>query len=159
MARKPRKLSERVIDGRMWAGVIQIGVVMAVVTLLTIDIHLPGGLIEGTQDLATARTAGFTILVFAQLFNCFNARSENTSAFAHLFVNPWLWGAIALSVLLQIAVVNLSFLNAAFSAVPLKLEQWLLCAAMASVVLWFSELRKLGSRALSHEAGVAHRGA
>ena len=148
MARKPRKLSERVIDGRMWAGVVQIGVVMAAVTLLTIDIYLPGGLIEGTRDLATARTAGFTTLVFAQLFNCFNARSETASAFAHLFANPWLWGAIALSVLLQIAVVNVHFLNVAFSAVPLELDQWLLCAAMASVVLWFSELRKLGSRAL-----------
>jgi P-type Ca2+ transporter type 2C len=153
MARKPRKLTERVIDGRMWAGVIQIGVVMAVVTLLTMDIYLPGGLIEGTHDLATARTAGFTTLVFAQLFNCFNARSETTSAFAHLFVNQWLWGAIALSLLLQIAVINLPFLNVAFSVVPLELEQWLVCAAMASAVLWFSELRKLASRALSHDAG------
>ena len=119
MARKPRRLSERVIDARMWADVIQIGVVMAVVTLLTIDIYLPGGLIEGTHDLATARTAGFTVLVFASLFNCFNARSETTSAFAHLFVNPWLWGAIALSVLLQVAVVHLDFLNLAFGTVPL----------------------------------------
>ena len=56
--------------------------VMAVVTLLTIDLYLPGGLIEGTHDLDNARTAGFTVLVFAQLFNCFNARSETTSAFA-----------------------------------------------------------------------------
>lgn len=70
MARKPRRLSERAIDARMWAGVIQIGLVMAVVTLLTIDLYLPGGLIEGTHDLATARTAGFAVLVFAQLFNC-----------------------------------------------------------------------------------------
>jgi len=147
MARKPRRSSERVIDGRMWAGVIQIGAVMAIVTLLTIDLFLPGGLIEGTHDLATARTAGFTTLVFAQLFNCFNARSETTSAFTYLFVNPWLWGAIALSVLLQVAVVNLDFLNLAFGTVPLAFDQWLLCAAMASVVLWFSELRKLASRA------------
>ncbi len=153
MARRPRKLSERVIDGRMWSGVIQIGVVMAVVTLLTIDMYLPGGLIEGTHDLATARTAGFTTLVFAQLFNCFNARSETTSAFTHLFANPWLWGAIALSVLLQIAVVNLHFLNVAFSAVPLALDQWFLCVGMASVVLWFSELRKLGSRAFQALSG------
>ena len=56
MARKPRHISERLIDARMWANVIQTGVVIAVVTLLTIDIYLPGGLIEGT-DLKTARTA------------------------------------------------------------------------------------------------------
>jgi len=149
MARKPRHISERLIDVRMWANVIQTGVVIAVVTLLTIDIYLPGGLIEGTYDLATARTAGFTVLVFTSLFTCFNARSDTTSAFTHLFVNPWLWGAIALSVLLQVAVVNLDFLNLAFGTVPLAFNQWLLCAAMASVVVWYSELRKLVSRAWS----------
>lgn len=147
MARKPRHLSERLIDARMWANVIQTGVVIAVVTLLTMDIYLPGGLIEGTYDLVTARTAGFTVLVFTSLFTCFNARSETTSAFTHLFVNPWLWGAVALSLLLQMAVVNFAFLNLAFGTTPLTVHQWLLCAAMASVVLWYSELRKLVIRA------------
>ncbi|MEO6895558.1 MAG: cation-translocating P-type ATPase [Caldimonas sp.] len=148
MARKPRKVSDRVIDAQMWAGVIQIGLVIAVLTLLTIDIYLPGGLIEGSYDLPTARTAGFTVLVFTSLFSCFNARSDTTSAFTHLFVNPWLWGAVALSALLQVAVVNLGFLNLAFGTVPLTLEQWLLCLGMASGVLWYSELRKLVGREL-----------
>ena len=147
MARKPRRLGDRVIDARMWAGVIEIGLVVAAATLLTMDLFLPGGLIEGTQDLATARTAGFTVLVFAHLFNCFNARSDRTSAFHRLFVNPWLWGAVALSMLLQVAMVNLGFLNIAFGTVPLSLDQWLVCAAMGSLVLWFSELRKLVRRA------------
>ena len=143
MARKPRHLNERVIDAQMWIGVVEIGLVVALASLLTMDLYLPGGLIEGTQSLETARTAGFTVLVFAHLFNCFNARSETTSAFHRLFVNPWLWGALALSGLLQIAVVNLPFLNLAFGTVPLTLPQWLVCAAMGSSVLWFSELRKL----------------
>ncbi|HLF12593.1 MAG TPA: cation-translocating P-type ATPase, partial [Gammaproteobacteria bacterium] len=142
MARKPRRLTDRVIDRRMWEGVIAIGAVMAIATLLTIDLYLPGGLIEGTHDLPNARTAGFTVLVFAQLFNCFNARSESVSAFRRVFANPWLWSAVALSVLLQVAVVNLGFLNVAFGTVPLEPEQWLVCAAMASAVLWFSEARK-----------------
>jgi hypothetical protein len=43
-----------------------------------------------TQDLANARTAGFAVLVFCQLFNCFNARSGVVSAFRHLLVNRWL---------------------------------------------------------------------
>lgn len=146
MARPPRPPQERVIDGRMWAGVLEIGAVMALVTLLTLDLYLPGGLIEGTHELANARTAAFTTLVFAQLFNCFNARSESVSAFRHLFVNPWLWGAIALSVVLQVAVVHVGFLNLAFGTVPLAPDQWLVCVAMASVVLWFDELRKLATR-------------
>jgi Ca2+-transporting ATPase len=148
MARTPRRPDEPVIDVRMWWGVIEIGVVMAAATLLTMDLCLPGGLIEGRHDLASARTAGFTVLVFAQLFNCFNARSETASAFTHLFVNPWLWGAIALSVLLQVTVVNVQVLNLGFGTVPLTFDQWVLCVAMASVVLWFSEFRKLLSRVL-----------
>ena len=149
MARRPRRLSERVINARMFSGVLQIGLVVAIVTLLTIDMHLPGGLIEGNDDLATARTAGFTVLVLAHLLNAFNARSETASAFRHLFSNRWLWGAIALSLLLQIAVVNLKFFNVAFGTVPLNFSQWLLCAAMASAVLCYSELRKLVNHILT----------
>jgi P-type Ca2+ transporter type 2C len=146
MARRPRPLTVRVIDGRMWAGVVLVGAVMAVATLATIDLYLPGGLIEGSGTLTNARTAGFSVLVLAQLFNCFNARSEQTSAFHHLFVNPLLWGAVGLSLVLQVLVVHLPALNTAFGTSPLSLAQWLVCTVMASAVLWASEIRKLAAR-------------
>jgi P-type Ca2+ transporter type 2C len=146
MGRPPRSLTERVIDRQMWAGVILGGLVMAAATLATIDLYLPGGLIEGTQSLDNARTAGFTVLVFAQLFNAFNARSETGTAFHRLLANGWLWGAVALSAALQVAVVHVPFLNSAFSTAPLSLEQWLVCTVMASSVLWVSEIRKLALR-------------
>ncbi len=146
MDRQPRPVGERVIDARMWASVIQTGLVIAVLTLLTMDLFLPGGLLEGREDLATARTAGFTVLVFTSLFGCFIARSDTASAFTHLFDNLWLWGAVALSALLQVAVVHVGFLNLAFGTVPLTWLQWLVCVAMASGVVWFSEARKLLGR-------------
>jgi magnesium-transporting ATPase (P-type) len=148
MGRPPRRLADRVIDGRMWASVVGIGTVMAALTLLTIDLYLPGGLIAGSHSLDNARTAGFTVLVLAQLFNCLNARSERASAFRGLFANAWLWGAIGLSAALQIAVVNVGVLNAAFGTVPLERGQWAVCVAMASGVLWAGELAKLAHRAL-----------
>ena len=147
MARPPRRRGERLIDARMWVDVVLLGSAIAAATLLTIDLYLPGGLIEGSHDLATARTAGFTVLVFASLLNCFVARSDSNSAFSHLFVNPWLWGAVALSVLLQVAVVHLGFLQLAFGTAPLAPGQWLVCVAMGSAVLWVSELRKWALRA------------
>ena len=91
---------------------------------------------------------------FAQLFNCFNARSDRTSAFHHLFTNRWLWGAIAISVVLQVAVVELSFLNNAFGTTPLALEDWLICLGLASVVLWADEAKKL-ARTPAAPLGVA----
>ena len=146
MARKPRKPGERLIDTRMWVDVFLGGTVIAVASLLTMDIYLPGGLIEGNDSLTNARTAGFTTLVFCCFFNCFVARSDTLSAFTKPFSNLWIWAAIALSLLLQVAVVHLSFLNTAFSTAPLTLNQWLTCAAMASALLWVSEIRKLALR-------------
>jgi Ca2+-transporting ATPase len=149
MARPPRRAGERAIDGAMWRGVVAMGFVMALVTLLTIDMQLPAGLIEGTHALDEARSAGFTVLVFAQLFNCFSARSETVSAFRHLFDNSWLWAAVALSAVLQVAVVQIAPLNVAFGTAPLSAAQWLLCVAMASVVLWFAEARKWALRLMA----------
>lgn len=112
----------------MQLGVAFVGLVMALVTLLAIDLKLPGGLVEGSGGLIEARTAGFTVLVLAQLFNCFNSRSDRTSAFRGLFTNRWLWAAIALSLLLQVLVVHAPLLNRAFATTPLTLGDWALCA-------------------------------
>ena len=143
MARRPRRPEDRIIDRRMWGGVISIGLVMAAASLLAIDIFLPGGMIAGSDSLEVARTAGFTTLVLAQLFNALNSRSETTTAFAGVFSNHWLWGAIVLAALLQVAVVHLPLLQSAFGTAGLTGTQWLVCVALASSVLWFDELRKL----------------
>jgi magnesium-transporting ATPase (P-type) len=157
MARKPRLRSQRIIDAGMGLNVLEAGIVMALLTLLTLDLFLPGGLIEpvdawlgvGPHSLELARTAAFTVLVLTQLFNCFNARSATTSAFHAAFSNRWLWAAVALSAALQVAVVHLPFLNLAFGTVPLSAGQWCVCVVMASGVLWFGEGRKLVRRNLT----------
>ena len=142
MSRKPRKMAERLIDARMWRGVGLTGMVMALVTLLTLDALLPGGLIEGSDSLATARTAAFTVLVLTQLTNAFSARSETASIVKGFATNRLLWGAVGLSALLQVAVVHVPLLNNAFSTVPLSLQQWAFCLAMSAVVPLVIELRK-----------------
>jgi P-type Ca2+ transporter type 2C len=143
MERPPRRLTHRVIDAEMWFGIFWVGVVMAAVTLVALDLRLPGGLVGGSGEIEEARTMAFTTLVLAQLFNCFNARSDRTSAFHHLFRNRWLWGAIGLSLVLQVAVVEVPFLNDAFGTTPLALGDWLVCLGLASVVLWAVEGKKL----------------
>ena len=155
MARPPRRMSERIIDREMWLGILAIGLVMGAATLLTMDMFLPGGLIEGSDSLQVARTAGFTTLALAQLFNAFNSRSETTSAFRRPFRNRWLWASVALAAGLQIAVVELPFLQRAFGTVPLDLAHWGVAIAMASVVLWFGELRKLFLRAIDRRNSLS----
>lgn len=147
MSRPPRRPTDRLIDGEMWRGIVSRGLVMGIATLFTMDIFLPGGLVEGSDSLDVARTAGFTALVFAQFFNAFNSRSETTTAFRHLFGNSWLWASVGLGVVLQLAVVQMPLLQTAFGTTSMDLTHWAVAAAMASTVLWFDELRKLALRA------------
>ncbi|HBG73333.1 MAG TPA: haloacid dehalogenase [Deltaproteobacteria bacterium] len=148
MTRPPRPPAEGVITCRMWIGIFFVGVVMATGTLLVLDAGVSGGLIEGSGTLRYAQTMAFTTLTLFQLFNVFNARSDERSAFSGLFRNRWLWGAIGLSLALQVAVVHAPFLQQAFSTVSLSAGDWLRCAAVASSVLWLRELGKLASRAI-----------
>ena len=144
MDRAPRHMNDAIIDTRMWIGIVWVGLVTAVVTLLALDMRLPGGFIGGTGgDIVEARTMALTTLVFAQMFNVFNARSDKVSAFHRLFTNRLLWAAVALSIVLQVAVVNLSFLNRAFGTKPLTGVDWLICFGLASMVLWADEAKKL----------------
>ena len=120
---------------------------MAAGTLLVLDSGLPGGLIPGAGDLPYARTLAFTTLMLFQLFNVFNARSDERSAFSGLGRNRWLWGAIALSFALHLLVVYVPFLQRAFGTVGLGVGDWLRCLLVASSVLWLRELRKLATSA------------
>jgi len=151
MLHPPRRLTDRVIDREMWIGIIFVGFVMAIVTLAALDLSLPGGLLGGSGDIVEARTMAFTTLVLAQLFNCFNARSDRKSAFRNLFTNKWLWGAIFLSFALQVMVVQVPFFNDLFGTVPLNAESWLICVVLASFVLWSYEAKKFVQRRLRHE--------
>ncbi|MCI1798049.1 MAG: cation-translocating P-type ATPase [Bifidobacterium sp.] len=151
MARPPRKVTDRVIDAPMWGDIIFIGIIMAAVTLIGMDMHLAGGLFTDRSvsalgheaQMVEARTMGFTILVFAQMFNALASRSHLQSAFKGLFANKWLWGAIAISALLQLVVIYVPFLNAAFGTTPLAPLDWLECIGLALFVLVASELRKI----------------
>ena len=129
--------------------------IMAAVTLIGMDMHLAGGLftdrsvdaIGHDAQMTEARTMGFTILVFAQMLNAIASRSHLQSAFVGLFSNKWLWGALALSTVLQLAVIYIPFLNIAFGTVPLSAGAWVECLGLAMIVLIASELRKCVLRA------------
>jgi P-type Ca2+ transporter type 2C len=149
MARPPRPRGEGVITRRMWRGILFVGAVMAAGTLLVLDASLPGGLIEGAGDMRYAQTMAFTTLTLFQLFNTLNARSDERSAFIGLFANRWLWAAIGVSLLLHAVVIYVPFLQRAFSTMDLSAGDWLVCAAVASSVLWLRELKVLCLRELN----------
>lgn len=93
---------------------------------LTLQIFIMGGLIclaslisfqRGLKDdIETARTMVFTTMVLLQIVRVQLIRMRTRQGF---FSNPWLWGALAFSLLLQAAVLY-SPLNTLFQAVPLS---------------------------------------
>ncbi len=142
MSRSPRPAGEPVITRRMWSGIFFVAIVMAAGTLFVLDASLPGGFIEGSGNMRYAQTMAFTTLTIFQLFNVFNARSDERSAFHGLFANARLWMAIGLAVLLQIAVVYVPVLQQAFSTSALSVADWVQCTAVASSVVWLREIDK-----------------
>ncbi|MCB0905774.1 MAG: cation-transporting P-type ATPase, partial [Nocardioidaceae bacterium] len=146
MARPPRPPTRPMLDRAMWGRIVLVGVTMAAVTLAAIDLFLPGGLIEGGDDLATARTAAFSTLVLAQLVNALESRSETRSLGHGLLSNRWLWGALLLGVALQVAVVEVPFLQSAFGTVPLDAVHWAWSVGLALLVAVPVELEKAWRR-------------
>jgi Ca2+-transporting ATPase len=146
MRQPPRPPGEGVLTPRMWRGIAFVGVVMAAGTLFVLDASLPGGFVEGSGDLRYAQTMTFTTLMLFQMFNVLNSRSDERSAFVHMFTNHWLWAALGVSVLLQVMVIYAPFLQRAFGTVSLSAQDWMFSVGIASTVLWLREISKLVAR-------------
>jgi len=142
MDHSPRARSEGIITASMWRGILLVGAIMAAGTLAVLDGALSGGLIDGSGTLAYAQTMAFTTLMMFQAFNALNVRSDEQSVLVGLFRNRWLWAGLALSLVLQLVVVYTPVFQTAFSTVPLSASDWLVCATVASSVVWIVEIMK-----------------
>ena len=138
MSEPPRNPSEPVIT---WRSIWRICLVAALMAAGTLGLFAWALHISG---LLQARTMAFATLAIFQLFNTFNARSSVYSIFRIGFLSNWyvLLG-VGTSFLLQIAVTQVPFLQAAFTTTALTLREWLLIVAVSSSVLIVEEIRKL----------------
>ncbi len=84
----------------------------------------------------------FTIFVFLQFWNMFNARAFETGRSAFHFKDCGGFLLIALFILLgQIAIVTIG--GEFFSVEPLKIIDWVIIIASTSIVLWIGEFLRL----------------
>ena len=139
MRRPPVARGERLLDREMLKRVALMTPAIAGVTLGWFAWRLSTG-----APLELVRTETFTVLAMCQWFNVLSCRSATRSALEPgLFRNPWLLGALALSVGLQALVIYVPPFNSLFHTVPLPLASLLPLALVASLVLWVEEARKL----------------
>jgi Ca2+-transporting ATPase len=80
----------------------------------------------------------FYTLVLAQLLNVFNMPKRKESFFFNeVTKNPWVWGALALSLLLTYSAYTLSFMAEALAFITLSTGQLVsaLCFALGALAL------------------------
>lgn len=142
MSRQPRPVDEPILTRSRWISISLAAAIMAAGTLFVFAIA-PGP--DTKAGIASvAGTMGFNTFVLFQFFNILNVRSEHQSVFSrHTLTNKSLWISLIVVILLQIGVTHLSFMQSIFDTTTLSLNEWLVCIAVASSILWIEELRKL----------------
>ena len=136
MERPPRPPNESVFAHGMWQHVIWVSLLI-------------GGLSLGAQAWAyhsgseNWQTVVFTVLTLSQLVNAMAVRSERESLFTlGWFSNPALFGAVVLTLGLQLTVIYFDPLHAVFKTSDLGLDELLVALGLPWVVLVAIEIEK-----------------
>jgi len=136
MRRPPRPRGESLFAHGLWQQVVWVGLLIAVLTLSV----QAWGFAQGNSHW---QTMAFTVLTFAQLAQSLAVRSERDSLFAiGVSSNPALLGAVALTALLQLAVIYLPAANTIFKTQPLTGFELALCISAGLAVLLAVEFEK-----------------
>ena len=137
MNRKPIDKKERILNRQILPYLFIIVPVMVTLAILAFGHYLPGG-------VEKARTAAFIANAMTQIFNAFNMRSLNHSAFEiGIFGNKWVNIAFVVSIILQFGAVSLPFMQDLLHFSPIGTLDFIVITLLASSVFWLGELYKL----------------
>jgi Ca2+-transporting ATPase len=153
MARPPRSPREGLFAGRMWQHMLWVGLLIAGVSISAqaYAIHIGS---------AHWQTMVFTVLTLAQMGHVLAIRSERASLFRQgLLSNVPLLAAVAITFILQLAIIYAPPLNAFFNTAPLTAGELALCLALSGVVFVAIEVEKALVRAgwIYRKAGGGRR--
>lgn len=142
MERPPRDPDEPILARSHW---ITIGGYSSLITLAVLG-ALGAGLVWQGYPQDRAVTLSFLTLAFAQLWHVFDMRDPESHLFRNdITQNPWIWGAIAITIGLLLAAVYVPFLADLLSLVRPGATGWAIVAvsSFAPVVIGqiISELR------------------
>jgi Ca2+-transporting ATPase len=140
MRRRPRPPREPVITWQRGLLMLYHGLLIASVAAVAFALVYQGD----ESNLANARTVTFCTIAFAQLFFSLGCRSQRyTMPELHLFSNPHLFAAIAISTLLQLSVATLPFAQPLFETATNLGWGWLLIVCLALTPVTIIEMTKL----------------
>lgn len=149
MQRPPRNPRESIFAHGLGIQTIWVGALMAVLVLsvqyFSMDIN------------GKWQTMVFTVLCFTQLANALAIRSDKKSLFQQgLLSNKSMLGAVALSILMQLAVIYIKPLNDIFRTQPLSTGELAACAGISAIVFAAVEIEKLVRRIMTARRKTHH---
>ena len=156
MKDKPRSRSAFIVSRPMWKSIVGVGGLFFVfllcllyylehadISTLSLIGRVPLGPADGLSPYELSLF--FTVFVFLQFWNMFNARAFATGRSAFHFKGAGGFVLIALAILVgQILIVTVG--GPFFSVTPLKITDWLIIIAGTSPVLLIGELIRLCSK-------------
>jgi P-type Ca2+ transporter type 2C len=137
--RPPRQPQEGLLSWVLVERAVLVGLLIGGGVLYKFLYSLDQGL-----SLEKSRTIAFTTMVFFQLFQAWNSRSESRSLFRlNPFSNPYLFLSMVGATLAQLAVIYVPGLSWLFRTEPIAPAEWLRIAAMTLTVIVLVEVHKL----------------
>ena len=153
MKDKPRNRSEFIISRAMWHSIIGVGLLFFLI-LFGLLVYFEHTDISSLTEFFTTQwtpfheqsvyelTLFFTIFVFLQFWNMFNARAFATGRSALNLKGCSGFGLIALLIVVgQLLIVSVG--DSFFNVTPIRLSDWLIIIVTTSAVLWIGELYRL----------------
>jgi Ca2+-transporting ATPase len=129
----PRPPKENLFAGGLIQRIIITGILLAISALF-----VQWWTVREGYDVLTQQTAVFTTLCFVQLGNALSVRSTYHSLFSKdIFANRSMWLAVTGSLILQLLIVYVSFLDTVFKTTPLdgNVMLMIVVTTVASVIL------------------------
>lgn len=147
MNQPPRPPKENLFAGGLIPRIIVTGILLAISALF-----IQWWTIREGYDVITQQTAVFTTLCFVQLGNALSVRSFYHSLFSKdIFANRGMWLAVIGTVILQLLIVYIPFLDTVFKTTSLSWNIMLVIVANTAVSVLLIELVKLLNRKIFDE--------
>jgi Ca2+-transporting ATPase len=136
MKRSPRNPKENPLTKQMLMLIIIFGIAMGIGTLIVFNMYVH-------KNVKLAQTMAFTTLVMFEMFAVMSARSFASFKKISPFSNKWLTFGIIASVLIQVMVIYIPFLEAVFGTLPLGLNDWIILLSVSVFGFILMEVSKL----------------
>lgn len=136
MKHPPRSPKESIFSDGLGVHILWVGFIMGAIAIITQSIFFNSGN-ENWQTIV------FSVVCFSQLAHALAIRAEKESTFKiGFFSNPSLIFALLVSIILQLFIIYIPFLNVIFKTKPLSLSELGITFLISSAIFFIVEIEK-----------------